>query len=297
MDDRRLNKYLADSGYCSRRQADRLIAAGEVTINGRVAALGERVPPDARVMVGGQLIEAEGDKVYLAAYKPVGIVSTADTREKDNIVNFIAYPGRVYPIGRLDKDSEGLLLLTSDGDIVNRILRASGRHEKEYEVAVDKPVTPGFLDRMGSGVPVLGQVTLPCRVWKTGPGSFRIILVQGLNRQIRRMCELVELEVVDLIRVRIGSLKLGDLPEGKWRHLSPAEREAILKRFRQALDETGMKVPMATTNLFSRPVFKEGALTANDPDVRRFAVRKTLDAVDLVQRGRQHGVVCSDPPC
>ncbi len=229
MEGRRLNKFIADSGYCSRREADRLIEEGKVTVNGRVAAIGERVAPGARVVVEKHPVGGAGDKVYLAAYKPRDIVCTADPREPLNIVDFIHFPGRVYPIGRLDKDSEGLILLTSDGDIVNRILRASGRHEKEYEVAVDKLVTPEFLHRMGAGVPVLGQVTLPCRVRKTGAGSFRIILVQGLNRQIRRMCEYLGYNVVHLRRVRIMNITLGGMRPGEWRMLTDAELNALMK--------------------------------------------------------------------
>lgn len=234
MDDRRLNKYLADSGYCSRREADRLIASGQVTINGHVAALGERVPPGAQVMVGKQAIEAEGDKVYLAAYKPVGIVSTADRREKYNIVDFFNYPARVYPVGRLDKDSEGLILMTSDGDIVNQILRAQGKHEKEYEVTVRQEVTPDFLEKIQSGVPVLGQVTLPCTARKTGTNSFNLILVQGLNRQIRRMCEYLGYEVTRLRRVRIMHIRLGRMRPGEWRTLGEKEMRELMRTLGEA---------------------------------------------------------------
>ncbi len=226
-DDKRLNKYLADSGFCSRREADRLIEAGKVTINGRVAAIGERVPPGARVMVGKEPIGTTGDTVYLAFNKPVGIVSTADPREPGNIVSYINYPTRIYPIGRLDKDSEGLILLTSDGNIVNRILRAEGRHEKEYEVVVDRPVTPDFLDKMSKGVPVLNQVTLPCRTRKTGPQSFNIILVQGLNRQIRRMCEYLGYRVTSLRRIRIMNIQLGRMRPGSFRNLTAGELSAL----------------------------------------------------------------------
>lgn len=229
LESRRLNKYISDSGYCSRREADRLIEEGRVTVNGRVAKVGERVAPGSRVFVDKHPISGAGDKVYIALYKPVGIVCTADPREPMNIVDYIHFPGRIYPIGRLDKDSEGLILLTSDGDIVNRILRASGRHEKEYEVAVDRPITPEFLERMSKGVPVLGQVTLPCRVRKTGPGSFRIILVQGLNRQIRRMCEYLGYNVVHLRRIRIMNITLGGMRPGHWRMLTNAELKTLMK--------------------------------------------------------------------
>ena len=229
MDDRRLNKFIADSGYCSRREADRLIEEGKVTIDGRVAVIGERVARGARVKVEKHLLSGSGDKAYLAVYKPQGIVCTADRREPMNIVDYVNFPGRIYPIGRLDKDSEGLILLTSDGDIVNRILRASGSHEKEYEVAVDKPVTPEFIDRMSKGLPILGQVTLPCRIRKTGPGTFRIILVQGLNRQIRRMCEYLGFNVVHLRRIRIMNITLGAMRPGQWRLLTDAELSNLMK--------------------------------------------------------------------
>ncbi|MHC1786451.1 MAG: pseudouridine synthase [Christensenellales bacterium] len=235
MEDRRLNKYIADSGCCSRREADRLIAEGKVTINGRVAAIGEKVAMGARVVVDKHPIREAGVKAYLAVYKPAGIVCTADTREPMNIVDYIGYPGRIFPIGRLDKDSEGLILLTSDGDIVNRILRASGRHEKEYEVAVDRPVTAEFISRMSRGVPVLGQVTLPCRLRKTGPSSFSIILVQGLNRQIRRMCEYLGYQVLHLRRIRIMNIALGNMRPGNWRPLSAAELSELMRN----LDASG----------------------------------------------------------
>ena len=229
LESRRLNKYISDSGYCSRREADRLIEEGKVTVNGRVATIGERVASGARVVVEKHPLKGSGDKAYLAVYKPQGIVCTADPREPMNIVDYINFPGRIYPIGRLDKDSEGLILLTSDGDIVNRVLRASGRHEKEYEVAVDRPLTPEFLDRMSTGVPILGQVTLPCRVRKTGPGSFRLILVQGLNRQIRRMCEYLGYNVVHLRRIRIMNITLGGMRPGNWRMLTGAELNTLMK--------------------------------------------------------------------
>ncbi len=223
MEDRRLNKFIADSGYCSRREADKLIEQGKVTINGKVAQIGERVNQNSRVIVNKQLISHVNDKVYIALNKPVGIVCTADLREPNNIVSFINYPARIYPIGRLDKDSEGLILLTSDGDVVNKILRAQGKHDKEYEVEVDKPVTQEFLDRMAKGVPVLGQKTLPCTTRKTGPRTFRIILIQGLNRQIRRMCEYLGYNVINLKRLRIMNINLGKMRAGQWRTLTDKE--------------------------------------------------------------------------
>lgn len=227
MEDRRINKYLADSGYCSRREADRLIGEGLVTVNGLVARIGDRVQEGDLVAVRGRALRPRASRVYLAAYKPVGIVCTADPREPMNIVDYIGYPSRIYPIGRLDKDSEGLILLTSDGDIVNRILRAAGRHEKEYEVWIDRPVTEEFLRRMAGGVPVLGQITLPARVRRTGANSFRIVLVQGLNRQIRRMCEYLGCSVTRLKRLRVVNITLGRLRPGQWRLLTEAELKEL----------------------------------------------------------------------
>ncbi|MBE5807253.1 MAG: pseudouridine synthase [Clostridiales bacterium] len=227
--ERRINKYLADSGYCSRREADRLIAEGRVTLDGRVAVLGDRVARGARVEVDGRPLDGAGEKVYILLNKPRGIVCTADPREPANVVDYLGYPVRVYPVGRLDKDSEGLLLLTSDGDIVNRVLRAAEGHEKEYEVAVDRPVTAAFLEKMAAGVPILDTVTLPCRVRRTGERSFVIILTQGLNRQIRRMCEALGYNVTSLRRTRIMHMRLGGLKPGEWRELTAEEREKLVR--------------------------------------------------------------------
>lgn len=235
-EDRRLNKLIADSGFCSRREADFLIEQGRVLVNGRRAKVGERVPTGARVMVDGHLLREKTKKVYLAVYKPVGIVCTADTREPYNIVSYLNYPERIFPIGRLDKDSEGLILMTSDGDIVNRILRAQGRHEKEYEVVVNMPVTEEFLNRMRNGVPVLGQMTLPARAKKTGENSFRLVLVQGLNRQIRRMCEYLGYQVVGLKRLRVMNITLGGMQAGHYRALSTKEMDGLMA----ALDQQEM---------------------------------------------------------
>lgn len=229
LDDRRLNKFIADSGYSSRREADRLIEEGRVTIDGRVAGLGERVPPGARVAVDGRSLDGAGEKVYLALNKPRGIVCTADRREPMNIVDYLDHPVRVYPVGRLDKDSEGLILLTSDGDIVNRLLRAAGGHEKEYEVQVDRPVTRAFMEKMSGGVEILGRVTLPCRIRRTGPNSFNIILIQGLNRQIRRMCEALGYRVTYLRRIRIMNIRLGGMKPGEWRAVTDNELGELMK--------------------------------------------------------------------
>ena len=224
-----MNRFISDAGHCSRREADRLITDGRVKINGKPAVLGQKVMPGDSVTVDGKLITGGAPKKYLALYKPRGIVCTADPREKYNVVDYLGYPERVYPVGRLDKDSEGLLLMTSDGDIVNRLLRAAGGHEKEYQVTVDKPVTDEFVRRMCAGVPILDTVTLPCRVRRTGKRSFDIILIQGLNRQIRRMCEYLGYRVTELRRVRIMNINLGDMQPGDWRELTKNELETLMK--------------------------------------------------------------------
>lgn len=220
----RINKFLSEAGYCSRRAADNLIDAGRVTINGKVPEMGTKVVDGDEVRVDGKLIKGGVDElVYLAFHKPVGIVCTTDTkREKDNIIDYIGYPSRIFPIGRLDKPSEGLIFLTNDGDIVNKILRAKNNHEKEYEVRVNRPIEGNFIRDMSKGVPILETVTNPCYVEQTGDREFRIILTQGLNRQIRRMCEYLGYEVKKLKRVRIMNMHL-DMPEGTWRDFKPEE--------------------------------------------------------------------------
>jgi 23S rRNA pseudouridine2604 synthase len=220
----RINKYLSEVGYCSRRAADKLIEQRRVTINGLVPEMGTKIVPGDEVRVNGKLITAPKEKhVYLAFHKPVGIVCTTDSKvERNNIIDFINYPKRIFPIGRLDKPSEGLIFLTSDGDIVNKILRARNNHEKEYHVTVTRPITPEFLHRMRNGIPILDTVTRNCVVEKIGRCEFKIILTQGLNRQIRRMCEYLEYEVIKLKRVRIMNIAL-DTAVGQWRHLTEAE--------------------------------------------------------------------------
>ena len=229
----RVNKYLSDAGFCSRREADRLTADGRVTINGSPAEMGAQVGETDIVCVDGKKITPEQKKVYLAFYKPRGIVCTAEKREKNNVIDYLNYPVRIYPVGRLDKDSEGLLLMTNDGDIVNGIMRARNFHEKEYEVTVDKPVTDRFISRMSRGVPILGTITRECRVWKTGEKSFSIVLTQGLNRQIRRMCEYLGYQVVSLKRVRIMNICLGDLPVGALREIKGRELELLEKTLKE----------------------------------------------------------------
>ncbi|MDA9328838.1 23S rRNA pseudouridine(2604) synthase RluF [Flavobacteriales bacterium] len=220
----RINKYLSEVGYCSRREGDRLIQEGKVTINGKVPEMGTKVEEGDIVCVDGMSVEKTDEKLlYLAFNKPVGIVCTTDTRvEPDNIIDFINYPTRIFPIGRLDKPSEGLIFLTNDGDIVNKILRARNNHEKEYIVTVNKPITKDFVHKMSNGVEILDTVTKPCKVEQIGKNKFRIILTQGLNRQIRRMCEHLEYRVWSLKRVRIMNIEL-DLPVGKLREFTKEE--------------------------------------------------------------------------
>ena len=227
---KRLNKYIADSGYCSRREADRLIGEGRVTVDGRSGALGDRVLPGMEVIVDGRSLSGKSAKIYILLNKPRGIVCTADPREPMNVVDYVGLAQRIFPVGRLDKDSEGLLLLTSDGEIVNRMLRAAGGHEKEYEVTIDRPVTREFAERMMAGVPILDTVTLPCKLRRTGEKSFNIVLVQGLNRQIRRMCEALGANVTHLRRIRIMNLRLGGLKPGEWRELTPAELSSLMSQ-------------------------------------------------------------------
>ena len=224
----RINKYLSEIGYCSRREADKLIEAGKVLVNGKKAEMGVKISPQDKVTVNGEMLNRpKNKKVYLAFNKHKGIVCTTDTQvEKDNIIDFINYPKRIFPIGRLDKPSEGLIFLTNDGDIVNKILRAQNNHEKEYIVTVNKPITQAFLHKMSNGVPILDTVTKKCFVKQTHKNQFRIILTQGLNRQIRRMCEYFDYRVTALKRVRIMNVKL-DTKVGKWRYLKPEEMEKL----------------------------------------------------------------------
>ena len=219
----RINKYLSETGFCSRREADRLIEQGRVTINGKIPEMGTKVSPGDEVRVNGELVQQKNEKpIYLAFYKPAGIECTTNLSVRDNIVDFINYPERIFPIGRLDKASEGLIFMTNDGDIVNKILRARNNHEKEYIVTVNKPITDRFIDRMSNGIPILETITKKCKVEQISKYVFRIILTQGLNRQIRRMCEYLDYEVTALKRTRIINISL-DVQEGKYRNLSDAE--------------------------------------------------------------------------
>ena len=230
MEKTRINKYLSEVGFCSRREADRMLEQGRITVNGAAPELGTKVSDEDEILVDGISIrKTEEEHVYIVLNKPVGIVCTTDTkRERNNIIDFVNHPKRIFPVGRLDKPSEGLILLTSDGDIVNKILRARNNHEKEYIVRVDKPITPQFLHKMRNGVPILGVITNKCEVEQIDTLSFRIILTQGLNRQIRRMCEYLGYEVKKLKRIRIMNIKL-DLPIGKWRNLTEVEMTEMNK--------------------------------------------------------------------
>jgi 23S rRNA pseudouridine2604 synthase len=230
-----LNKYLSESGACSRREADTLISEGRVTVNGKPAVLGTQVNEGDDVRLDGDRVGgARKNKkpVYIALNKPTGITCTTERHVAGNIIDFVNHAERIFPIGRLDKDSEGLILLTNDGDIVNEVLRAENAHEKEYVVSVDHAITPEFLDQMSKGVRLSDATTRPCKVAKLGPKVFKIILTQGLNRQIRRMCEALGYTVVTLQRVRIMHIRLGELPLGRWRQLSPAEIQPLLGKRR-----------------------------------------------------------------
>ncbi len=227
----RINRYIAASGLCSRRQADQMIQEGRVRVNGRPASPGQIIGPKDRVMVDGKLLSPlpAGQEVILAFNKPPGITCTADPQRKDNIIDFINYPERIFTIGRLDRDSRGLILLTNDGKLAHRIMHSSFGHEKEYEVQVDKRIDEAFLESMRQGVWIGGRKTLPCRAWQTGERTFHLALKQGLNRQIRRMCQALGYQVLDLIRVRILHITLGSLPQGAYRELGYKEKEELLR--------------------------------------------------------------------
>ncbi len=234
----RINRFLSEAGVCSRREADRAVEAGEVCIGERTARLGERVRQGAVVYFRGRRVEQEEERILIAFNKPPGIVCTTSRKEGKNIVDYIGYPRRIYPVGRLDRNSTGLILLTNDGDIVNRIMRAGNRHEKEYVVTINREVTEDFLMQMSNGVPILDTVTRPCSVWKSKEREFHIVLTQGLNRQIRRMCEVLGCKVKTLRRVRIMNIYLGDLKEGEYRDVTQKEWEQLEQMIRYSSNET-----------------------------------------------------------
>jgi 23S rRNA pseudouridine2604 synthase len=255
-----LNKFISDTGYCSRREADNLITAGRVFLNNRPAVLGNRYKPGDTVEVDGSIITAakKEKRVYLALNKPPGITTTTELHVKDNIISFVGYPKRIFPIGRLDKDSEGLILLTNDGDIINKILRADNNHEKEYIVRVNKPIDHAFIHQMSNGVPILDTTTLPCKVQSIGRQTFRITLTQGLNRQIRRMCEYLGYAVVGLQRVRIMNIRLDKLALGKWRYLSEAELSVLMESIADSTKDKSPNKPAARSKAkATKPETKE----------------------------------------
>jgi 23S rRNA pseudouridine2604 synthase len=229
-----INKYISNSGFCSRRDADKLVEDARVTINEDIALPTSRVQTGDIVAIDGEKIKSKQRPIYIALNKPVGVTSTTDMSDKTNIIRFMNHPKRIFPVGRLDKDSEGLILLTNDGDIVNKILRSSNNNEKEYVVTVDKELTHEMIKQMGTGVRILGEVTKPCYVRQEGQRRFRIILKQGLNRQIRRMCETFGYKVKTLKRIRIMHIQLGTLPTGKWRYLTPQEMDELEKALEHA---------------------------------------------------------------
>ena len=235
----RLNKYLSEAGVCSRREADRLIESGRVTVDGQRAQTGMRITPGQVVKVGRKVVSKQDEMIVLAVNKPRGIVCTEERRERNSIVRFLDYPVRVTYIGRLDKDSRGLLLMTNNGDIINKMMRAANYHEKEYKVTVDQEITPEFIEKMSSGVPILDTVTRPCRVEKIGKYTFSIILTQGLNRQIRRMCSALGYEVRDLLRVRVMNIRLDGLKDGQYRKLTDEELEGLYELIKDSPGEPG----------------------------------------------------------
>lgn len=242
----RLNKYISETGFCSRREADKLIDQGRVTLNGEKPEVGTKVAEGDEVLIDGKPLKDKKAPIYIAFNKPVGITCTTERQIKGNIIDYIKHPERIFPIGRLDKPSEGLIFLTSDGDIVNKILRAGNNHEKEYLVTVDKPVTHEFIRKMSNGVPILNTVTKKCRVSQENRQRFRIVLTQGLNRQIRRMCEVLGYHVIKLKRIRIMNITLDGLSSGQWRYLTPLEIEHI-----NTLVASSVKTEEASINDFS----------------------------------------------
>jgi pseudouridine synthase len=252
----RLNKYISSSGFCSRRDADRFIEEGRVTVNGRRASIGMRILPGQKVRVNGELIVNSIEPVYIAFNKPIGVVSTTDPQEKDNIINFIRHEQRIFPIGRLDKDSQGLILLTNDGDIVNKILRAGNNHKKDYLVKVNKPITKEFLTRMAEGVPILDRVTRRCEIVEINPYMFQISLIQGLNRQIRRMCEYFDYEVTKLERIQIMNIKLDNLGQGNWRNLTEPELEGLFDMLENSEKTAHTKKETSSNKSFNKALEK-----------------------------------------
>jgi 23S rRNA pseudouridine2604 synthase len=266
----RINKFLSETGYCSRREADKLLEEGRITINGIVPELGTKVSQDDEIRVDGKLIREKTSKpIYLAFNKPVGIECTTNQNVRDNIVDYINYPKRIFPIGRLDKASEGLIFMTDDGDIVNKILRARNNHEKEYVVTVNKPIVDRFIQRMGNGVPILDTVTKKCKVEQISKFVFRIVLTQGLNRQIRRMCEYLGYEVTALKRTRIINISL-DVPLGRYRDLTDAEITELNQLIEPSSKTEEASFPKAEGRSFAQREFKKTPPPRSEDNKRRF---------------------------
>lgn len=288
----RLNKFISDTGMCSRREADRYIAQGNVFINGRRAIIGDLVKTGDRVRVNGMELEPRGqeDLVLIALNKPVGVTSTTEAGVRDNIVQFVNHSTRIFPIGRLDKDSQGLIFLTNNGDLVNKILRAGNKHEKEYVVTVDKPLTLEVIEGMARGVPMMGVMTKKCKVVQESPTTFRIILVQGLNRQIRRMCEYFGYEVVRLERVRIMHVSLKGLPVGEWRDLTPEETTQLLSMTASSTSEAKPSQPGKSSskkNSQGKQAAAGSRPTRNNPDKRNRSKKGSPSRTAGRQRGRR----------
>lgn len=270
----RLNKYISASGYCSRREADRFIESGNVTVNGIRAVIGARILPGQKVRVNGNLITHEVEPIYIAFNKPVGVVSTTDHTDKNNIIDFISHEQRIFPIGRLDKDSQGLILLTNDGDIVNKILRAGNNHKKEYVVTVNRPITKEFLTQMAEGVPILDRVTRKCELEEINPYTFKITLIQGLNRQIRRMCEYFNYEVTKLERTQIMNIKLGKLGQGNTRELTLTELEGLFDLLEKSDNKAEVSKPKTQIKKESTPA--RGKTTAGSKPAKHHAAPKEI---------------------
>ncbi|RUO59541.1 23S rRNA pseudouridine(2604) synthase RluF [Pseudidiomarina insulisalsae] len=280
---KRLNKYISESGICSRREADRFIEQGLVKINGKRAGLGDQVAPGDEVIVNGRRIEPtdKEDFVFIALNKPVGIVSTTDSAEPKNMVDFVGHKTRIFPIGRLDKDSQGLIFLTSNGDLVNKILRAGNRHEKEYVVTVDRPITPDFIRGMANGVPILGTMTKKCKVRQESQFTFRMTLIEGMNRQIRRMCEHFGYEVRKLERVRIMNVTLGRLQVGQWRNLTDKEMAELMK----SIEHSSSEAPAGHRR--RKPPQKPGSAARPKPNTG--SKRRGENAESIWDRSRHSG--------
>jgi 23S rRNA pseudouridine2604 synthase len=292
----RLNKTISDSGICSRREADRYIETGRVTVNGKVAGLGTKVTSFDKIRVNGHLLQQRNNTVYIAFNKPAGITCTTDPSDPDNIVDFVNFPERIFNIGRLDKPSEGLIFLTNDGNIVNKILRAGNQHEKEYIVTVDKPITPEFEKQMQRGVPILGTVTKPCKLTRETDTRFRIVLTQGLNRQIRRMCEALGYEVQTLKRVRIMNVTLAGLSVGEWRFLTEEEMAEINRMVKDSVgtEEASQQKKQNTSkpkprfDSAQRPVAEQSRSTKSKSKVSNYKSNTSNQKFEATKSKKQH---------